>query len=1017
MDRYRFSGADLESPFLQEEAIAQESRPAWDEVAIQVESPFVDFSDLVWEPSEGERAGEHAPADEEFSEATDELFEADVAEESEGLWDLLNPGTVVERVKQWLKDGAFNLSLLGRFATGQVWNEDHLALEVLFHRQPRLRPAKLDKATGLPRLALLNSLAVKHLRALAPIRERIVRPVFGNPANFQVGSAEYPIRDLREVVRKLGPLPGGKTAKGVVWYKRQANLSPRPESKVDAIVLHHMAFNRGNDLSRYEKVGAHYVVLADGQIAQLYDDLDYLNASDGFNGRSVAIEFAGNFSDERYHWWKDRDRTIPDRCYLTPAEIRAGRCLLKAITTRLPGVKYVYAHRQSSKDRTGDPGPDVWCNVGEWAISNLKLTDRLPTTHVGSGRPVPDSWRTARSIAADKELAGDDFVDQASLLRDEGAIAEEEDEAAIEPSEFEDLVDEEETEEAYEKEPDDETSEETEEASEETEEVYEEETAEANEETDEEAIGKETEEEYAEEEEEEGEVETASLIDGETPVWRSGTEYFRDAASGRDQVGIQRDDGRVFLAVASDGSTVTTLASARVGTLHLNPTRPVHRLRPVQLDAVSGGSTGALRAKFTGPRVVALPDGIELLRTVGTKYEAVAATALPETLRGQLAHGTRLEIDQGMLRVWMVFRVRGESADKARWVPAKKTRTEITARRDALVTALARIPAGALRTSIDTHLDTLAVVSAIEGGFGSKSGAGDTHASLGIFQWAMKRDQWQETGSLGKFFRDLKVRAQAGTAAGAGSLFVDAWAECTAKGLDVLEESGRWVLSLNGTKATGSQVETKIHSVMSAGNLASYQLVASLDWIREFQQTVVWPGPLGVRLTGHKWRIVTSPTKAQLTSGRRSLTLETTAVTRLSQVFTSQAALATAVMLGVNRPAFVPLALWRALGTPGDPSARVGQLLTAVFDACTAAGQNPGSGTFTRAHVTAAGAAAETAWEALRAFIWPAASVPAGGEAEVRATFERKALWLYEPGDARRFKREGRFATVRVLLP
>jgi hypothetical protein len=162
---------------------------------------------------------------------------------------------------------------------------------------------------------------------------------------------------------------------------------------------------------------------------------------------------------------------------------------------------------------------------------------------------------------------------------------------------------------------------------------------------------------------------------------------------------------------------------------------------------------------------------------------------------------------------------------------------------------------------------------------------------------------------------------------------------------------------------------------------------------------------------------VTSPTKAQLISGRRSLTIETTAVTRLSQLFTSQAALATAVMLGVNRPAFVPLALWRALGTPDDPSARVGQLLTAVFDACTAAGQNPGSGKFTRAHVTAAGAAAETAWEALRAFIWPAASLPTGGEAELRATFERKALWLYEPGDARRFKREGRFATVRVLLP
>ena len=668
----------------------------------------------------------------------------------------------------------------------------------------------------------------------------------------------------------------------------------------------------------------------------------------------------------------------------------------------------------------------MWFNVGEWAIGNLKLTDRLPTTHVGTGQPIPDAWRTARSIAAEKEVAGEDVVDEAYLLEGDGAIVKqgdgviaEEDEAAIETSEAEDLVDEEETEETNEVTDEAATGEEPE-----GREEAEEEEAEDEEGEDERPVDFETIESLPDELDEgelfdsfSDEEETAPIIDGETPIWRSGTEYFRDAASGRDQVGVQRDDGRVLLAVTSNGSAVTTIASARVGTLHLDPVRAVHRFRRAELTAVSGASTGALRAKFAGPRVVALLDGTELLRHGGRTYKAVPAAELPGTLRGQLAHGTRLAIDNGKLRVWMTFRVRGESADTSRWVPAKKTLEEITARRDAFVKALERFPAGALRTNLETHLDTLAVVSAIEGGFGSKSGAGDTHASLGIFQWAMKRAQWQETGSLGKFFRALKSRAQAGDTADSGSVFVNAWAECTAQGLDVLEEDGRWVLRLNGTHATGSQVETKMHSVMSAGNLASYQLVASLDWIREFQQTVVWPGPLGARLTGHKWRIVTSPTKAQLTAGRRSLTIETTAVTRLSQVFTSQAALATAVMLGVNRPAFVPLALWRALGTAGDPSARVGQLLTAVFDACTAAGQNPGNGKFTRAHVTAAGTAAETAWEALRGFIWPAGSLPAGGEAEVRAIFERKALFLYEPADARKFKREGRFATVRVLLP
>lgn len=640
----------------------------------------------------------------------------------------------------------------------------------------------------------------------------------------------------------------------------------------------------------------------------------------------------------------------------------------------------------------------------------------LRTTERESGEePAPasedfaessDSWRAARRIAADKELAGDNFVDE-----------------TIEAGDAKYLVDEVETEDGYGTESDEE-SEATREASvdaEENEEANASRKAVIGQVTVEDATGVEK----PEESEDEGEThdavlyeeETEPLIDGEAPVWRSGTEYFRDDALGRDQVGIQREDGHVLLAVASNGSTVTTFASARVGTLNLSPARPVYRLRPARLDALSGGSTGALRAKFKGPKVVALPDGTELLRAVGSRYQEVDAERLPAILRGQLAHGTRLEIDHEKLRVWMVFRVRGESAETARLVPAKRTLTDIAGRRDEFVAALARIPAGALRTSIETHLDTLAVVSSIEGGFGSRSGARDTHASLGIFQWAMKRGQWRETGSLGTFFRMLKSRAQAGTTADAGSLYVDAWAECTAQGLDVLEVGGRWVLHLNGTRATGDQVETRMHSVMAVGSLATYQLAASLDWIRNFQETVVWPGPLGARLTGHKWRVLASPTRVQLKSGRRSLTMETAVVTRLSQVFTSQAALATAVMLGVNRPAYVPLALWRALGAPGDPSARIGRLLTAVFDACTSAGQNPSSGMFTREHVTAAGTAAQTAWEALRAFIWPAATLPPGGETEVRATFERKAIWLYEPGDMRKFKREGRFATVRVLLP
>ena len=378
---------DAESPY------AEETEEALAEDAASLEEELLLLEEAWIEPEDEDASSLKEAAYAGVEPAHDE----DLFIEHEGFLSLLSPGVIMQRAKQLLGEGVFSLSLVGRFASGQIWNEDHLALEVFFHRQPRLRPAGLDTVPGSRRLRLLHWLAVKYQRELAPIRERIVRPIFGNPASFQVGSAEgCQIQDLREEVRKLGPLVAG-TYKSKVYYKRAEHASPRKESAIDSIALHHMAFNIGNDVNSYKKVGAHYIVTADGQIAQLYDDLDFMNASDGFNPRSVAIEFAGNFSDHRYHWWKSSKQTIPDRCYLTPTQIRAGRCLLATLKKRLPDIKYLYAHRQSSKDRTGDPGPDVWFNIGEWALANLNLTDRLPRTHIGTGQPIPDSWRMSRS--------------------------------------------------------------------------------------------------------------------------------------------------------------------------------------------------------------------------------------------------------------------------------------------------------------------------------------------------------------------------------------------------------------------------------------------------------------------------------------------------------------------------------------------------------------------------------------------------------------------------------------------
>ncbi|PRP97678.1 N-acetylmuramoyl-L-alanine amidase [Enhygromyxa salina] len=158
---------------------------------------------------------------------------------------------------------------------------------------------------------------------------------------------------------------------------------------VDAVVLHQMSFQRGNDLDRYRKVTAHFVIAPDGSVGQLHPMSARLVAPKGFNGRSVAIEFAGNLRAANGNWWSPETH---GRDSLTAAQVESGRKLLRLL--RSAGVRYVFAHRQSDYDKGNDPGPEIWSTVGQWGIEKLGLSDGGAQYAVDSGRPIPESWRT-----------------------------------------------------------------------------------------------------------------------------------------------------------------------------------------------------------------------------------------------------------------------------------------------------------------------------------------------------------------------------------------------------------------------------------------------------------------------------------------------------------------------------------------------------------------------------------------------------------------------------------------------
>lgn len=191
----------------------------------------------------------------------------------------------------------------------------------------------------------------------------------------------------------------------------------RQTHMIDAVVLHQMAVLRGSVVANYMKTNAHFAVLPDGTIMQLHPVESLLWASNGFNDVGIAIEFAGNFPNEKgaYYQPGSYGSHIPPK-----TQIDAG-CSLVRYLKEQHDLDFVFAHRQGyvskarltgadpfrSELRQGSvsspqinqksncPGPHIWYGVGEWAIAHLGMSDGGKGYKLADGDPIPDSWRKA----------------------------------------------------------------------------------------------------------------------------------------------------------------------------------------------------------------------------------------------------------------------------------------------------------------------------------------------------------------------------------------------------------------------------------------------------------------------------------------------------------------------------------------------------------------------------------------------------------------------------------------------
>lgn len=176
----------------------------------------------------------------------------------------------------------------------------------------------------------------------------------------------------------------------------------RDPSTITSIVLHQMGVELGvgpyrlrqadgdPDLAqmlRARDIPAHVSVFREGWAVAPHPLRAYLHHAGRLNAPSLALEVEGLYDGH------SSGRRQPDE--LTIEAARAGlRWLVETGRAEGMPLRYLLAHRQSSRTRRADPGAGIWRALAPWAKEHLGLVTR-PDHVVGDGRGIPTDWDPA----------------------------------------------------------------------------------------------------------------------------------------------------------------------------------------------------------------------------------------------------------------------------------------------------------------------------------------------------------------------------------------------------------------------------------------------------------------------------------------------------------------------------------------------------------------------------------------------------------------------------------------------
>ncbi len=185
---------------------------------------------------------------------------------------------------------------------------------------------------------------------------------------------------------------------------RNGRVVRRPPASVDGIVVHQTACDFGTtpamvraaggdvNLAKHRRalnVAAHVTAMKTGY-AVVACALDwYVYNANALNKRILGLEIEGTYPGLLRSAGKGAQRF--DGPIVEAAKEGLVYLVEQGRAQGMP-IKYVWAHRQSSATRRGDPGEEIWRKlVLDYAVPVLRLEVRVMDT-IGDGRAVPVDW-------------------------------------------------------------------------------------------------------------------------------------------------------------------------------------------------------------------------------------------------------------------------------------------------------------------------------------------------------------------------------------------------------------------------------------------------------------------------------------------------------------------------------------------------------------------------------------------------------------------------------------------------